>query len=568
MKRMLFLLFIFNAIILLGQWSTNPKNTLLLDRTREGDIDYFKLLKTNNKGCSFLGFSGNFFSDDFSSNPLDIVKRVYTYIDFIDANGYLTWDNKIKIGSAHQTLFVKSITDNAGNLIVAYVDKNYQYSIDNIPVYDSRIKIEKITPNGNKPWGRAILLSADSLEQKDYEIINDSDNGFYIYWYQYIGNNTSKFIIQHFNGEGERLWGDNGLVLYEGFVDDFDNDILKAYPDGNGGIITVRYLGNNEFSYLRINENKNILWERNNRGYNTQEELFVDNKGYLITRTFQYNYQGNKSLLDVIDVDGNYLYSSPIDVSNYFVGYSKLKFASLNTDTSLSLFILYKPELISKTVSFYQKFDTLGVQLYEGIGINMSNKSPNDNLVEVIKDNTDYIVMILDSLGWWARKMDSDMNLYWGDVEISRELFSLAKMDSDSKGGLITAFLNLDYVLGIQQISANGNLGEVLIDSYNEENDVTVKKFELSQNYPNPFNPSTKIKFTIAAASLKTVSTPKVTLKIYNILGQQVAVLINKPLKAGSYEVEFNAAGLPSGVYIYKITAGEFTASRKMILLK
>jgi hypothetical protein len=86
-------------------------------------------------------------------------------------------------------------------------------------------------------------------------------------------------------------------------------------------------------------------------------------------------------------------------------------------------------------------------------------------------------------------------------------------------------------------------------------------KFELAQNYPNPFNPSTTIRYSIAKASL-------VTLKVYDILGREVATLVNNENKgAGTYSVEFNKP-LASGIYIYKLQAGSYVESKKMILMK
>ncbi len=86
-------------------------------------------------------------------------------------------------------------------------------------------------------------------------------------------------------------------------------------------------------------------------------------------------------------------------------------------------------------------------------------------------------------------------------------------------------------------------------------------QFELMQNYPNPFNPTTHFGFRISEFGL-------VKLSIYNILGEEVNVLINQELQPGTYEVEFNGSNLPSGVYYYKITAGEFNNVKKMILAK
>ena len=85
--------------------------------------------------------------------------------------------------------------------------------------------------------------------------------------------------------------------------------------------------------------------------------------------------------------------------------------------------------------------------------------------------------------------------------------------------------------------------------------------YSLSQNYPNPFNPSTKISWQLTVGS-------QATLKVYDILGREVATLVNDYRQAGKYETEFNAETLPSGVYFYRLQAGLFVEAKKMILLK
>ncbi len=85
--------------------------------------------------------------------------------------------------------------------------------------------------------------------------------------------------------------------------------------------------------------------------------------------------------------------------------------------------------------------------------------------------------------------------------------------------------------------------------------------FSLSQNYPNPFNPATKISFSIPENSF-------VTMKLYNVIGQEVASLVNTNLTQGEHVVLFNASNLPSGIYMYKLTAGANVSTRKMLLLK
>jgi hypothetical protein len=85
--------------------------------------------------------------------------------------------------------------------------------------------------------------------------------------------------------------------------------------------------------------------------------------------------------------------------------------------------------------------------------------------------------------------------------------------------------------------------------------------FTLEQNYPNPFNPSTKIKYQLPVTGF-------VNLKVYDVLGNEVATLVDEEKSAGSFDVEFNAFGLPSGIYFYTLNAANYIQTRKMILLK
>ncbi|HEY6627265.1 MAG TPA: M14 family zinc carboxypeptidase [Ignavibacteriaceae bacterium] len=96
-----------------------------------------------------------------------------------------------------------------------------------------------------------------------------------------------------------------------------------------------------------------------------------------------------------------------------------------------------------------------------------------------------------------------------------------------------------------------------------------VYKFSLEQNYPNPFNPITKIKYTIPSVIASGAKQSQlVILKVYDVLGNEVATLVNEEKPAGSYEVNFNASQLSSGIYFYKLTAGNFIETKKMILMK
>lgn len=87
------------------------------------------------------------------------------------------------------------------------------------------------------------------------------------------------------------------------------------------------------------------------------------------------------------------------------------------------------------------------------------------------------------------------------------------------------------------------------------------KDYTLSQNYPNPFNPTTVISYSLLTAS-------NIKLVVYNALGQTIKVLENRNKNAGNYSVNFDASKLPSGIYFYKLEAGQFTQVKKMMVIK
>jgi hypothetical protein len=113
---------------------------------------------------------------------------------------------------------------------------------------------------------------------------------------------------------------------------------------------------------------------------------------------------------------------------------------------------------------------------------------------------------------------------------------------------------------GIILTTTNG--GSVFINQIGSE---VPDKYLLNQNYPNPFNPKTKIKFSIPNGKQ---NNGLVVLKVYDFIGREVVVLVKENLRAGTYETIFDGSGLASGTYFYQLIAGDFSETRKLILVK
>ncbi len=166
----------------------------------------------------------------------------------------------------------------------------------------------------------------------------------------------------------------------------------------------------------------------------------------------------------------------------------------------------------------------------------------------------------------------TELNNYGFEVE--RASLSTATEKTYEKIGFVEGNGNSNSVNTYSFIDSNPLDGKAVyrlkqIDfdgkyEYSKEIEVsyqTVKEFALAQNYPNPFNPTTNISFKLAESG-------KVSLKIFNAIGQEVAELVNKTMEAGRHEVTFNASELPSGAYFCRMNAGGFTKTSKMLLIK
>ncbi|MFQ5752250.1 MAG: T9SS type A sorting domain-containing protein [bacterium] len=171
----------------------------------------------------------------------------------------------------------------------------------------------------------------------------------------------------------------------------------------------------------------------------------------------------------------------------------------------------------------------------------------------------------------------------WGGLENSFGYYM-----GDFNGDGCDDFLNLSSAFDLEVVLSNGagfsqlqnwgNWGadgeDILIGNFDATADVVTsvengdvdrrtipKEFRLEQNYPNPFNPTTTIQFALPKPC-------KVTLKLYDILGRDVATLVDEEFEPGEYKVVFDAQGLASGVYFYRIQAGGFIKTKKLLLLK
>lgn len=304
-------------------------------------------------------------------------------------------------------------------------------------------------------------------------------------------------------------------------------------------------------------------------------------------------------ILEVIDISDyvlsqGYAESNPYDIisgpgTDYFI-----------VDAAANAIV--KMERITYHKSIFAEFPDL--QNNTGIGPPMINTVPT-GIVEL--RDTFYVSALTgfpfpDSLAdLYAVMPDGDVSVHTRgmqtlvDVElkdtITNEMFVLKFAEFDAQSGFVSnsgKVYRIENRTGIEvadslnfpsamKFNGLGNLyvselmdGEILYISGLVTNTAETKQlpetFLLEQNYPNPFNPATKIKYTIPAS--ENGQTLPVNLKVFDLLGNEIKVLVDEAQSAGNYEIVFDGTGLSSGVYFYRLNAGEFSDSKKLILMK
>ena len=279
---------------------------------------------------------------------------------------------------------------------------------------------------------------------------------------------------------------------------------------------------------------------------------------------------------------GIYKLSYTSDTSKYFY----IDYRDAVANYSPNLYILYNSTLSIPRFQIFENGTFSGNEIENGSILRLwllNNGDPNTNGLENFWDN---------ALVWL--NSNNHPQLVWGPYESSSGTirYNISREDNVDDGyQLLTSISSYNYLDGSKWIynpegiqyphyTAHYKIDAVVgkstfpsnqiaidLNGYNLEKDNHINnltkplEYGLIQNYPNPFNPVTTIKYSISNNAL-------VKLQIFDILGREVKTLVNEEKPTGEYEVKFNGSGLASGVYFYKLTAGPFTQTRKMQLLK
>jgi len=222
----------------------------------------------------------------------------------------------------------------------------------------------------------------------------------------------------------------------------------------------------------------------------------------------------------------------------------------------LNKYLLSEPFSIQEGTAF-EFSDDAGFIDAETASEALGEKGTINCKIELIDDVTDKVIGLVNESEYsTADILQGKLSNYTLNTEglkntTARVKITISSNIKDLQGVFVSEYGTID-----KETLAKASATELTL-----QKDGVITEYALEQNYPNPFNPSTTIKYQIPENGM-------VTLKIFNILGEEVATLVNGFKNAGRYEVKFDASNLASGVYVYQLTSGSFNASHKMLLLK
>jgi len=435
----------------------------------------------------------------------------------------------------------------------------------------------KYSSSGDTVWTRRYNGPKNALD-KAYAIVLDDSGNVYI------------------TGESEGLTGTHGIfedyatikystdgtfrwaARYNGPAGDYDRSNAITIDESGNVYVTGTSDGGSsgsgaphfDYATLKYNSSGAFQWLRRYNGSNGTDEsksVEVDITGNVIVTGFSYVTGNDDDYVTIkYDSTGDTLwirsYNGPGDNTDQANDLAIDDFGNVYVTGNSYGGISTNYDYCS--IKYNSDGDSLWVNRYNGPGsdIDQGISIALDKLYNVYVTGSSTAA---GSLDYATIKYDTIGDEQW----VERYSNGGASGSSEEVSSLYVDTLYNVYITGMSALDyATVKYVQTVTSVDNSQQNVPYK-FILEQNYPNPFNPSTIIKYSIPSVIASGAKQSQlVTLKVYDVLGNEVAILVNEEKASGSYEVNFKASNLSSGVYLYKIQTGSFIETKKMILMK
>lgn len=538
----------------LSQWSGDPNSPMAV--CNEPTDQKEPAMITDGSGGYFI-----FWTDfrNYGANEADL------YGQRLDAAGNKLWTSTgRKIADSVFYSIPKAVFASDGNIIVLYSTTNG----------GGRVWAKKINTAGNTIWSVPFFIAGwPQLGADIYDAVTDKSGGIIISYQVTWGGGATLVFAQRVASNGAVKWSPstNGLNLSvsgecRGPVITSDErggahifyynvpgpyNVWKSHVDSSGNFLpkTALYLTPNNYPQIRaVSDGVGgavIAWATNGFAA-TQSDIYAQRIN--LAGAVQWNTMGNI----VCNENGSQtsLNLTKTSDGNYIIVWSDGRRVFVNNDV------------------YCQKLNAAGNALWTPNGVLVTNYPtyyPEPNL---IGDNSGgaYIFVYNGQTYFSVARIKSDSTFAW-----SPNLRTLASSIYNPSYHRFQLAIDGDGAIAVWQTfnSVGGNGAGIFGAKINGNGTIDIKQvsteipagYSLKQNYPNPFNPKTIINFQLSMFNY-------VSLKVYNILGNEMETLVSEKLSAGSYSLEWDAAKYPSGVYFYKLESENFTDVKRMMLVK
>ena len=402
--------------------------------------------------------------------------------------------------------------------------------------------IQKYSPNGNLVWSKNFFNESGQYSEGT-KIRVDNDNNVI------AGYNLKGVYITKYTSSGDSLWtkvisdDTSHFVLNNILTDAFNNiyiSIAQLYYEGSD----VPYSRIHTYMY---DKNGNIIWHDIFDGYNSKK-IVLDNKNNII------------QLIDNVILKVNQEGKIEWKIDS---GITVLTDLGISTDNNI---IVTGYDMVNNSFDYFtKKYSTDGIEYW--LQTFNSAKNLQDHAFALAIDNLNNIYVT----GSTSDSVDQG-NSYTVKYSDNGSLLWQQKFGAPHSNYNNAKFLFLDdssnvYVAGDVADSTNGwnffilKINQKMGSNVDNRNSGLPNAYSLSQNYPNPFNPTTTIKYSVPKSSF-------VSLTVYDLLGREIASLVNEEKPPGVYTVNFNGSNFASGIYFYRFRAGSFIQTKKFVLIK
>ncbi len=503
------------------------------------------------------------------------------YAQRIGSNGNILWTtNGIKVTPANVWSYTYSMcSDGNGGAFISWQD-----------VVDSNsLRVQHIDASGIPMWDSSgVVICSTTLSQQIVpRIASDGNGGAIIVWgdARNGGNNNEDLYAQRVNAAGAVQWVASGKAVIH--ASGFQGGSMQIASDGSGGAIIAwedqRSGTTVEIYTQKLNASGARLWDTTGvlvnsvTGGSLYPQLISDAGAAIIcwvdrrSGTTGWDIYAQK-------VSAGGVVQWAVNGVPICAAASNQDSPQLTSDGNGGAIITWN-ELgtgIPDPNIYAQRVNASGTAQWAVNGVGVCLAAGGQGFPQLTSDGNGGAVITWQDARTnniqdvYAQRINSSGSSLWTNdgVAVSTATFvqSFPTVLNDGINGMIIAWPDLRSDLSgqrhdiyAQRLRADGTLGGVTGVHENDRSLPTT--FALEQNYPNPFNPLTSISFDLPSKTF-------VTLKVFDVLGGEVATLISAELTAGNHSWQWNAIGMPSGIYFYRLQAGSFSESKKLVLLK